>query len=666
MTALTIAHTVKEQHPLNILGRMANRHGLIAGATGTGKTVTLHKMAETFSNAGVPVFLVDAKGDLSGMTRAGDGSGLIGERMAQLGLGADYLCGSLVRFWDTYGESGIPLRLSIDEIGPMLLARIMDLSEAQEGALAVVFRVAADNGWEMIDLRDLRAMITYVADNSRIYQRTYGNVTPATIGAIQRQLLLLENEGAERFFGEPSLDLNHWLTTAADGRGIVNILNAEKLLLRAPRIYSTFLIWFLTRLREILPECGDPPLPKLVLFFDEAHLLFENPSITLQKKIETTVRLIRSKGVGVYFITQSPLDLPEKVLDQLNNRIQHALRAFTPKAIKNVEAVAKSFRPNPTLDTEQAITELGKGEALVSFLDGEGIPRPVQRACIMPPQSDLAPLSDAERNAGYQNDPLYPAYRDTIERPTAYEALQALADAEATENGVDDPALHITINLPPDNSTPITLSCPAPAVTPSSIPATPSRPTGNNNAPTVIPPPITAKKLPFELERGGNTTLPATSQLRIRLHWPQAATAPDISLFLLGADGKVRDDGDILYYNQPITADGSIRLDGDTITICPATLNTAISELHLCASIDDTSPYRSLGEAGEAVLSIRDENGGEHIRYRLTLYEAGIVTALSIAQIYRRHGQWKIRARSEGYRDGLAKLCEHYGLEVQQ
>ena len=653
MTALTIAHTVKEQHPLAILGRMANRHGLIAGATGTGKTVTLRKMAETFSNAGVPVFLVDAKGDLSGMTRAGDGSGLIGERMAQLGLGAGYLCGSPVRFWDTYGESGIPLRLSIDEIGPMLLARIMDLSEAQEGALAVVFRVAADNGWEMIDLRDLRAMITYVADNSRIYQRTYGNVTPATIGAIQRQLLLLENEGAERFFGEPSLDLNHWLTTAADGRGIVNILNAEKLLLRAPRIYSTFLIWFLTRLREILPECGDPPLPKLVLFFDEAHLLFENPSITLQKKIETTVRLIRSKGVGVYFITQSPLDLPEKVLDQLNNRIQHALRAFTPKAIKNVEAVAKSFRPNPTLDTEQAITELGKGEALVSFLDGEGIPHPVQRACIMPPQSDLAPLSDAERNVGYQNDPLYPVYRDTIERPTAYEALQALTDAEATENSVEDPAVRISINLPPDNGAPV-------------VPSRPATAAAANSTPAATPQPITTTKIPLELVRGQNTTLPATSQLRIRLHWPQAATAPDISLFLLGADGKVRDDGDILYYNQPITADGSIRLDGDTITICPATLNTAISELHLCASIDDTSPYRSLSEAGEAVLCIRDENGGEHIRYRLTPHEAGIVTALSIAQLYRRHGQWKIRARSEGYRDGLAKLCEHYGLEVQQ
>ena len=646
MTALTIAHTVKEQHPLAILGRMANRHGLIAGATGTGKTVTLRKMAETFSNAGVPVFLVDAKGDLSGMTRAGDGSGLIGERMAQLGLGAGYLCGSPVRFWDTYGESGIPLRLSIDEIGPMLLARIMDLSEAQEGALAVVFRVAADNGWEMIDLRDLRAMITYVADNSRIYQRTYGNVTPATIGAIQRQLLLLENEGAERFFGEPSLDLNHWLTTAADGRGIVNILNAEKLLLRAPRIYSTFLIWFLTRLREILPECGDPPLPKLVLFFDEAHLLFENPSITLQKKIETTVRLIRSKGVGVYFITQSPLDLPEKVLDQLNNRIQHALRAFTPKAIKNVEAVAKSFRPNPTLDTEQAITELGKGEALVSFLDGEGIPHPVQRACIMPPQSDLAPLSDAERNVGYQNDPLYPVYRDTIERPTAYEALQALTDAEATENSVEDPAVRISINLPPDNGAPV-------------VPSRPATAAAANSTPAATPQPITTTKIPLELVRGQNTTLPATSQLRIRLHWPQAATAPDISLFLLGADGKVRDDGDILYYNQPITADG-------TIPICPVTLNTAISELHLCASIDDTSPYRSLSEAGEAVLCIRDENGGEHIRYRLTPHEAGIVTALSIAQLYRRHGQWKIRARSEGYRDGLAKLCEHYGLEVQQ
>ena len=617
MTALTIAHTVKERHPLAILGRMANRHGLIAGATGTGKTVTLRKMAETFSNAGVPVFLVDAKGDLSGMTRAGDSSGLIGERMAQLGLGAGYLCGSPVRFWDTYGESGIPLRLSIDEIGPMLLARIMDLSEAQERALAVVYRVAQDNGWEMIGLRDLRAMITYVVDNADLYQRIYGNVRPVTVGAIQGRLLLLENEGAERFFGEPSLDLNHWLTAAADGRGIINILNAEKLLLRAPRIYSTFLIWFLTRLFETLPECGDLPLPKLVLFFDEAHLLFKNPSPTLLERIESTVRLIRSKGVGVYFITQNPRDLPDSVLDQLGNRVQHALRAYSASA------------------------------------DSEGIPRPVQRAYIMPPQSDLTPLSEAERNASYQNDPLYPVYRDTIERPTAYEALQALADAEATENGVEDPAVRISINLPPDNGAPV-------------VPSRPATAAAANSTPAATPQPITTTKIPLELVRGQNTTLPATSQLRIRLHWPQAATAPDISLFLLGADGKVRDDGDILYYNQPITADGSIRLDGDTITICPVTLNTAISELHLCASIDDTSPYRSLSEAGEAVLCIRDENGGEHIRYRLTPHEAGIVTALSIAQLYRRHGQWKIRARSEGYRDGLAKLCEHYGLEVQQ
>ena len=665
MTALTIAHTCKERHPLAILGRMANRHGLIAGATGTGKTVTLRKMAETFSNAGVPVFLVDAKGDLSGMTRAGDGSGLIGERMAQLGLGTDYLCGSPVRFWDTYGESGIPLRLSIDEIGPMLLARIMDLTEAQERALAVVYRVARDNGWEMIGLRDLRAMITYVVDNADLYQRIYGNVRPVTVGAIQGRLLLLENEGAERFFGEPSLDFNHWLTAASDGRGIINILNAEKLLLRAPRIYSTFLIWFLTRLFETLPECGDLPLPKLVLFFDEAHLLFKNPSSTLLERIESTVRLIRSKGVGVYFITQNPRDLPDSVLDQLGNRVQHALRAYSASAIKNVEAAAKTFRPNPTLNTVQAITELGKGEALVSFLDGDGIPRPVQRACIMPPQSDLAPLSDAERNAGYQNDPLYPAYRDTIERPTAYEALQALADA-AAEDGVEDPALRISINLPPDNGVPAAPSRPAPAA--NSTPVPPPRPATAaiaNSTPAATPQPITTTKPPLELVCGQNTTLPAAAQLHLRLHWPQAAVAPDLSLFLLGTGGKVRGDGDILYYNQPATTDGNIRLAGDTLTLRLAGLDAAINELHLCASIDDASPYRRLSEAGEAVLSIRDDSGSEYIRYRLTPHETGTATALNIAQLYRRQGQWKIRVRSEGYRDGLAKLCAHYGLEVQ-
>ena len=649
MSAFTIAHTCAEQHPLHLLGRMANRHGLIAGATGTGKTVTLRKLAESFSNAGVPVFLADAKGDLSGLIHPGTADGIVGERMAQLGLGDDYLQGFPVRFWDVYGETGIPLRLSIDAISggsTLLLARILDLTEAQERALAVVLRVARDHDWELVDLRDLRSMVTYVADNAALYQRTYGNVSAATIGAIQGRLLLLENEGADRFFGEPTLDLQHWLEVR-HGKGTINILNAEKLLLRAPRIYGAFLIWFLTRLFTTLPECGDLPLPKLVLFFDEAHLLFKNPSPALLERIESTVRLIRSKGVGVCFVSQNPRDLPEAVLDQLGNRVQHALRAFSANALKNVEAAARTFRPNPTLNTVQALTEMGKGEALVSCLDDDGIPRPVQRAFIMPPQSRLTPLTAAERDKQFRTDPLYPAYRDTIERPTAYAALQALAAEKEAEKAAAATAQNTVAVIILDAHNP-------PAA--STMPAAPE---------PVAATPTLEQSAPLTLIPGQNHPL-ATTRLNLQLRWPDAPQfQPDYSIYLVGADGEVGSDADIVFYNQPQTPNGAVRLGNDNITIDLAAVPAATQALHIAASIDDNAPYRNFGSLGDALLSVADENSHTApLHIPLAASVGGENTALVFAQIYRRDGQWKIRAIGQGYRDGLLKLCEHYGVAV--
>ncbi len=414
---------------LEIQGKMANRHGLIAGATGTGKTVTLRRMAEAFSAAGVPVFLADVKGDLSGMVNAGDGQGKIGERMAEFGLDGSWLSGMPVRFWDVFGEAGIPLRVTISEMGPMLLARLMNLNDTQEGLLNLVFKVADDNGWHLIDLKDLRGLLKHVADNAAEYRGKYGNVSAASVGAIQRQLLTLENEGAENLFGEPALNLDDWMQSEG-GKGVVNILNAEKLM-RSPRMYSAFLLWMLAELFEKLPEVGDLAQPKFVMFFDEAHLLFNNAPAALVAQIEQVVRLIRSKGVGIYFVTQNPLDLPDTILGQLGNRVQHALRAFTPRDQKAVKAAAETFRSNPGVNVAEAIAELGVGEALVSFLDEKGMPVPVERAFVLPPQSNLTPLPAAERDAKFQSDILYRHYKDMVDNYSAFEALTELEGKQA-------------------------------------------------------------------------------------------------------------------------------------------------------------------------------------------------------------------------------------------
>ncbi|UOO76297.1 DUF853 domain-containing protein [Neisseria sp. Dent CA1/247] len=414
---------------LEIQGKMANRHGLIAGATGTGKTVTLRRMAEAFSEAGIPVFLADVKGDLSGIVNAGSDSGKVAERIAEFGLGSGWLQGFPVRFWDVFGETGVPVRVTISEMGPMLLARLMNLNDTQEGLLNLVFRVADDNGWHLIDLKDLRGMLKHVADNAAEYRSQYGNVSPASVGAVQRQLLTLENEGAANLFGEPALNLEDWMQTEGS-KGVINILNSEKLM-RSPRMYSAFLLWMLAELFETLPEVGDLDKPKFVMFFDEAHLLFDNAPAALVEQIEQVVRLIRSKGVGVYFVTQNPLDLPDTILGQLGNRVQHALRAFTPRDQKAVKAAAETFRTNPNVNVVEAIAELGVGEALVSFLDEKGMPMPVDRALVLPPQSNLTPLAASERDEKFQKDILYRHYKDMVDNYSAYEALAELEQQQA-------------------------------------------------------------------------------------------------------------------------------------------------------------------------------------------------------------------------------------------
>ena len=420
---------------ISLNSKMANRHGLIAGATGTGKTVTLRKLAEAFSDDGVPVFLADVKGDLSGLAQAGGFSGKIAERINQFNLGGeDYLSGYPVSYWDVFGETGIPLRTTISEMGPMLLSRLLNLNDTQEGLLNLVFRVADDKGLLLIDLKDLRSMLKFVADNAKAFQVEYGNVSAASIGAIQRALLTLENEGAEKLFGEPALNLQDWLQTR-DGKGVINILNSEKLV-NSTRMYGAFLLWFMAELFETLPEVGDLEKPKFVLFFDEAHLLFDGAPKVLVDKIEQVVRLIRSKGVGVYFVTQNPLDLPESVLGQLGNRIQHALRAFTPRDQKAVKSAAETFRANPGVNVVEAITTLGVGEALISILDEKGMPTPVEIAMVYPPKSQLAPLSNEERNALVKQDDLYAYYSQYVDNESAFEVLngqQQVATAEKAE-----------------------------------------------------------------------------------------------------------------------------------------------------------------------------------------------------------------------------------------
>ena len=414
---------------------MANRHGLVTGATGTGKTVTLQILAEGLSRAGVSVFAADIKGDLSGISERGEAKEAFVSRAKSLGL--DYKADQFpVVFWDLFGDQGHPIRATISEVGPLLLSRLMDLNEVQEGVLNICFRVADEQGLLVLDLKDLRAMLGYISDRAAELTAHYGNVSKTTIGTIQRALLVLENQGGNQFFGEPALDLKDFIRTDRDGRGYVNILAADKLMSN-PRLYATFLLWLLSELFEQLPEVGDLPKPKLCFFFDEAHLLFTDAPKALLDKIEQVVRLIRSKGVGVYFVTQNPLDVPDKVLAQLGNRVQHALRAFTPRDQKAVKAAAETFRPNPKLDTAKVIMELGKGEALVSFLVGNGTPSMVERCMIRPPSGRVGPISEDERKALMASSPVKGKYDQAIDRESAYEILQKRMQEGTDEEPLD-------------------------------------------------------------------------------------------------------------------------------------------------------------------------------------------------------------------------------------
>ncbi|TAI63547.1 helicase HerA-like domain-containing protein [Bradyrhizobium sp. Leo170] len=423
---------------------LANRHGLVTGATGTGKTVTLQVMAEGFARAGVPVFAADIKGDLSGIAEVGEAKDFIVKRASEMGLKFQPDQFSTV-FWDVFGEQGHPVRATVTEMGPLLLSRMLDLNDVQEGVLNVAFRVADENGLALIDMKDLRALLDAIvpsggkkaADDEedpleplRKAAQSFGNVSKATVGTIQRQLLVLENQGGAKFFGEPALTLKDFMKTDSDGRGIVNILAADKLM-QSPRLYATFLLWMLSELFEELPEAGDLPKPKLVFFFDEAHLLFNDAPKALLDKIEQVVRLIRSKGVGVYFVTQNPIDVPDKVLAQLGNRVQHALRAFTPRDQKAVAAAAQTFRPNPKLDTARVIMELGKGEALVSFLEGSGTPSMVERVMIRPPSARIGPVTPEERKKIIDASPFKGKYDTAIDSESAYEILQKRIEGTA-------------------------------------------------------------------------------------------------------------------------------------------------------------------------------------------------------------------------------------------
>ncbi len=420
----------KSEHDIGILPAMANRHGLITGATGTGKTVTLRVLAENFSRLGVPVFMADIKGDLSGLVRPGGDNPKVVERVQRLGLADFSLQGYPVIFWDVEGVQGHPVRTTVSEMGPLLLGRLLNLNETQAGVLTLVFKIADDNGLLLLDMKDLRSMVQYVGDHAAEFRTGYGNISAASIGAIQRNLLALEHQGADRLFGEPALNLADLIQTDMSGRGIINILAADRLM-ASPKVYATLLLWLLSELFEELPEVGDPPKPTVVFFFDEAHLLFEDAPKSLVDKIEQMVRLIRSKGVGAYFVTQTPLDLPDTVLGQLGNRVQHALRAFTPRDQKAVRAAAETFRPNPKLNTVQVITELGVGEALVSVLDAKGAPTVVERALIMPPHSQLKPLLPDERTQVIRQSILAGHYERLIDRESAYEILKAKAEALA-------------------------------------------------------------------------------------------------------------------------------------------------------------------------------------------------------------------------------------------
>lgn len=407
---------------LELLPQMANRHGLIAGATGTGKTVTLQRLAEGFSNLGVPVFMADVKGDLSGISQPGQPNAKTQERINQLKLTDFSYAGCPVTFWDVFGVAGHPVRATVSELGPLLLSRLLNLNDTQTGVLNLVFRIADENGLLLLDAKDLRAMLQYIGENAGTFTTLYGNISSASIGAIQRNLLALEQQAGDKFFGEPALNLDDFLQTDSQGRGMINILAADRLM-QSPKIYATFLLWLLSELFERLPEVGDLPKPKLVFFFDEAHLLFNDIPPALLEKIEQVIRLVRSKGVGVYFISQNPRDIPDNILGQLGNRVQHALRAFTPRDQKAVNAAAETFRPNPKLNTAAVLTELAVGEALVSLLDEKGQPTIVQRALVCPPRSQIGPITPEQRNELIQNSVLFGHYEKAVDRESAYERL---------------------------------------------------------------------------------------------------------------------------------------------------------------------------------------------------------------------------------------------------
>lgn len=420
---------------LNLLSDWANRHGCITGATGTGKTVTLQVMAQAFSNIGVPVFMADVKGDLSGMAHVGQLSPKMQQRCAQMAIDPPQWQACPVTFWDVFGKQGHPVRATISDLGPLLLGRMLNLNETQEGVLQLAFKIADDHGLLLLDAKDLRAMLQHLGENASEYQTEYGNISAASIGAIQRGLLAISEQGGEQFFGEPMLNIDDLMQTDMHGKGIVNILAADQLL-QSPRLYSTFLLWMLSELYEHLPEVGDVDQPKMVFFFDEAHLLFDEAPKILLQKIEQVVRLIRSKGVGIYFVTQNPLDIPDTVLGQLGNRVQHALRAYTPRDQKAVQAAAETFRPNPALDTAQVISELGVGEALISFLDEKGRPSIVQRGFVMPPASQIGAINADERQTIISNSIVAGVYEKTVDRESAYEKLKGRAaqGSSATPN----------------------------------------------------------------------------------------------------------------------------------------------------------------------------------------------------------------------------------------
>ena len=418
---------------------LANRHGLVTGATGTGKTVTLQIMAEGFTNAGVPVFAADVKGDLSGICMKGEPKDFLVERAKKIGFDDYDFAATPTIFWDIFGEQGHPIRTTVTDMGPLMLSRLMGLTEAQEGALNIAFKIADEEGLAVLDLKDLRALLKDLADRGKEITTDYGNINDQTIGAIQRRLVVIDEQGGDRFFGEPALDIQDLMRTTRDGRGYMNVLAADKLI-NSPQLYATFLLWLMSELFEVLPEVGDPDKPKLVFFFDEAHLLFDDAPPGLLQKIEQTVKLIRSKGVGIYFVTQNPLDIPESVLAQMGNRVQHALRAYTPREQKAVQVAATTFRPNPKFKTETAITELGKGEALVSVLDLKGVPTMVERTLIRPPSSRLGPITAEERKQMLKASPLAGQYEETVDRESAYEKLSGRAKQKTASKKSDDAA----------------------------------------------------------------------------------------------------------------------------------------------------------------------------------------------------------------------------------